>query len=157
MSVDDLTSAFHSLNQRLDREERWAAMIHSVVDENATLLTQTISECQVLARTIKTNDEAAAASSLKLTGEVRAAMSSLEDADKQRDIVLRAELDSMTTALEAGHRKLETMISAVAATAGLSSSSSGQWSEPRKPRRSGEWPSTANRARRARSAVSIST
>ena len=67
MTVEDLTSAFFSLNQRLDREERWAGMIHVVVDENASLLTQTISECQVLARTIKSNEESSGAAIVKLT------------------------------------------------------------------------------------------
>ena len=119
MSVDDLTAAFFSLNQRLDREEQWAGMIHVVVDENASLLTQTISECQSLARTIKSNEEGAAATSLKLTAEIRTALDELRATDQKRDVDLRTELDTMTKTLEAGHAKLEAMIAAVAHTAGI--------------------------------------
>ena len=126
MSVDDLTAAFFSLNQRLDREEHWAGMIHVVVDENAALLTQTISECQSLARTIKSNGEGAAATSLKVTADVRTALDELRAAqdalsatDQQRDSDLRNELNGLAKALEAGHAKLEAMIASVAHTAGI--------------------------------------
>ena len=120
MTVEDLTSAFFSLNGRLDREEAWAGMIHGVVDENAGLLTQAVSECQSLARKIITNEEAVGGAMVKLTGETRAALEELHEGDKKRDADLRFELDAMARKLEEGHGKLEAMISALAFTAGVS-------------------------------------
>ena len=119
MSVEDLTSAFFSLNGRLDREEAWATMINGVVDENANLLSQAVSECATLARRIKDNEEKAAATEVKIIGETRSAMEHIHETDRVNDSTLRNELDAMARQLVAGHTKLETMIAGVAATAGV--------------------------------------
>ena len=120
MTIEDLTSAFFALNGRLDREEAWATMIHKVVEENADLLTKAVAECANLARSIKANEEAAGAMAVKITSEARSAMEMIHETDRANDTALRNELDAMTRQLHANLAALETKLSAVAATAGVS-------------------------------------
>ena len=95
-TLEDLSSAFFQINERLEKEEAWATSVHGCVDHNAQLLTQACERLPKLEETSAKADSVQAALVLKLTAEPREALEHVHAQDVSRDAKMKEEIDSMT-------------------------------------------------------------
>ena len=115
MTLEDLSSAFFSLNTRLERAEGHGSGIFESVDFNAVLPTETCKELITLRQAQSGMEQQVAATVLKLTDdnrnapeEVKKDLGEVHARDILRDKTLREELNKMALTLEKGHGILET-------------------------------------------------
>ena len=85
MTLEDLSAAFFTLNERLERRELHADSMFEAVDHTAVLITKSCS--RILAQEMKQGEAAQnlGATILKLTGETREAVEGLHARDIARD------------------------------------------------------------------------
>ena len=104
--MEDLSSAFFSLNARLERSEGHGASPFEATDFNAVLLTETCKKLIGLKAARAATEQQVATTVLKVTDDMRTALEEVHSRDLARDGTMRDELNAMAAQLEKGHELL---------------------------------------------------
>ena len=138
MTLEDLSSAFFSLNSRLERAEGHGGSIFEAVDYNAILFSETCKGLIALKKAQAETEQRVAATVLKVTGDTRSSLEEVHARDVARDGTLRDELNAMAQTLEKGHGLLAAkndglQVNLDAAIARRSQAADGGGNEPAAP------------------------